>query len=316
MEMPAAPNNEENGDTSKSKDSAKAEKTSKPKLPDLKDMDLTSADPVFVEYQVTQADMDSVGKLPKTVPEMAKLKWMPYATLPEALAEKFHCDLDFLAELNSGKLAELKAGDTLKVPNVEPFDVNAVKDMPLLDLTANSEEKKKEKKPAGKGKDKPKTNAHEDADTRAEAKAETGDEKLLDAAEISVKVNTEDNMLRLFEKGRLVAAFPVTIGSTQTQSPTGDWKVRGIARLPDFRYDESFLKTGERGDKTYLLQPGPNNMVGVIWIALDKSGIGLHGTSEPDSIGRSASHGCVRLANWDIVRLASRLRARVEVAIH
>ena len=131
-----------------------------------------------------------------------------------------------------------------------------------------------------------------------------------------MKVDTSDSMLKLFEKGKLVAAYPVTIGSEQTQSPQGEWKIRGIARLPDFRYDRSFLKTGERGEKTYLIKPGPNNMVGVVWIALNKRGIGLHGTSEPDTIGRSTSHGCVRLANWDIVRLASKVRAGVKVSIH
>ena len=108
----------------------------------------------------------------------------------------------------------------------------------------------------------------------------------------------------------------MTIGSAQTESPLGEWKVKGIARLPDFRYDLSFLKTGERGDKTYLLSPGPNNPVGVIWVALNKPGIGLHGTSDPDAIGRSASHGCVRLANWDIARLATHVRAGVVVSIH
>ncbi|OYX16380.1 MAG: hypothetical protein B7Z16_11570 [Algoriphagus sp. 32-45-6] len=123
-------------------------------------------------------------------------------------------------------------------------------------------------------------------------------------------------MLRVFENEKLVAAYPVTIGSAQTVSPLGEWKVKGIARLPDFRYDLSFLKTGERSDKTYLLSPGPNNPVGVIWVALNKPGIGLHGTSDPDAIGRSASHGCVRLANWDIARLATRVRAGVVVSIH
>ncbi len=56
--------------------------------------------------------------------------------------------------------------------------------------------------------------------------------------------------------------------------------------------------------------------MGVVWIALNNKGIGLHGTSDPDSIGRSASHGCVRLANWDVIRLAEKIKAGVPVAIH
>lgn len=275
---------------------AKDDKAKRP-LPDLKDLDLASIGPAFIEYTVTEADQKTVGELPKEVKAMAKLKWLPYASLAEALAEKFHCDLDFLKELNPGKLESVKAGDKIKVPNVEPFDVAGVKDLPLLDLTDSRDDGDK---PKGKN-----------ADKTSDKEAPDGT-----AAKIEVKVDTGDNMLRLFEAGKLTAAFPVTIGSQQTQSPEGDWKVRGIARLPDFRYDESFLKTGERSDETYLLSPGPNNPVGVIWIALNKRGIGLHGTGDPDAIGRSASHGCVRLANWDIVRLATRLRAGVAVSIH
>ncbi len=75
------------------------------------------------------------------------------------------------------------------------------------------------------------------------------------------------------------------------------------------------LKEGERSSDFVLLPPGPNNPVGVMWIALDKKGIGIHGTEEPDTIGRSASHGCIRLANWDVVRLAAMVRVGVPVTI-
>ena len=68
------------------------------------------------------------------------------------------------------------------------------------------------------------------------------------------------------------------------------------------------LKEGERSADFKMLPPGPNNPVGVMWIALNKRGIGLHGTDDPDAVGRGASHGCVRLANWDIVRLAGKVK--------
>ena len=123
-------------------------------------------------------------------------------------------------------------------------------------------------------------------------------------------------MLSVFEGGKLIAAYPVTIGSERTESPVGDWKVRGVAKMPNFRYDKAMLNKGERSGDFHLLPPGPNNPVGVIWIQLSKKGIGLHGTSDPDAIGRSASHGCVRLANWDIVRLAGKVKAGVPVSIH
>ncbi len=298
-------------------------------LPDLSDMDLASVKDVFIEYAVTEADVKATGKLPKEVPEMAKLKWLPYATVAECVAERFHADVDYLKELNPGKLEALKAGDTLKVPNVEPFAVGGVKALPLLDLLAKKEADAHAAKAKEKGAKKPqgdagkKHPAAKDKDAKSKKEPTAAEEApaatttgLLAPEQIAIKVDTKDNMLRLFEKEKLVAAYPVTIGSAQTESPLGEWKVKGIALLPDFRYDLSFLKTGERGAKTYLLAPGPNNPVGVIWVALNKPGIGLHGTSDPDDIGRSASHGCVRLANWDIARLATRVRAGVVVSIH
>jgi len=92
--------------------------------------------------------------------------------------------------------------------------------------------------------------------------------------------------------------------------------VRGIVKMPTFRYDEQMLNRGERSRNFLILKPGPNNPVGVIWIALNKRGIGIHGTDEPDTIGKGVSHGCIRLANWDIVRLAGRVKAGVPVSVH
>jgi lipoprotein-anchoring transpeptidase ErfK/SrfK len=123
-------------------------------------------------------------------------------------------------------------------------------------------------------------------------------------------------MLTVYESEKLLAAYPVTIGSAQTASPVGDWTVRGVAKMPNFRYDKAMLNHGKRSGNFHILPPGPNNPVGVIWIQLNKKGIGLHGTSDPDAIGRNASHGCVRLANWDIVRLAAKVKAGVPVSIH
>lgn len=132
----------------------------------------------------------------------------------------------------------------------------------------------------------------------------------------TVRVDTVSSMAEVYENDRLVAAYPVTVGSERTVSPLGDWKVKGVARKPDFRYDEAMLERGERSEEFVLLPPGPNNPVGVCWIALNKPGIGLHGTNDPDRIGRSASHGCIRLSNWDVARLAARVRPGVSVAIH
>jgi lipoprotein-anchoring transpeptidase ErfK/SrfK len=86
-------------------------------------------------------------------------------------------------------------------------------------------------------------------------------------------------------------------------APIGTWKIVGVAVWPWFRYDEGMLNYGVRTASYYNLPPGPNNLVGVLWMGLNKTGIGIHGTNNPETIGRAASHGCIRLANWDAARV-------------
>ena len=270
-------------------------------LPDVSGLDLASVDPVFITYTVTDADLQSIGDLPDEVPEKAKLKMLPYRDAAEAIAEKFHCDRDFLEKLNPGKTAAIKAGDQLKVPSVEPFEASGVKELkPGSEIT-----------PAAAND----IGDNDEAGARGDATKATNTSPAAETAAIAVRVDTETNMLSIYDADQLVAAFPVTIGSGQTESPVGDWKVKGVAMMPTFRHDEKMLKEGVRSDDFHMLAPGPNNPVGVVWIALNKPGIGLHGTDDPDSIGRSVSHGCVRLANWDIVRVAMRLKGGVPVTI-
>lgn len=239
----------------------------------LSGLDLSKAEPAFITYTVTDADLENVGELPEDIKAQGKLKWLPYATAAEAVAEKFHCDIDFLEERNPGRTAQIKPGDQLMVPNVEPFD--------LAELKKPRETKAPNDQPSP----------------------------------ISIVVQTRDSVAEIYDGSRLIAAFPVTIGSGQTQSPLGEWKVKGVARLPEFRYDEKMLNEGTRSKDFVMLPPGPNNLVGILWIALDRDGIGLHGTSDPDLIGRSESHGCVRLANWDVVRLASYVQPGTPVSV-
>lgn len=263
-------------------------------MPDVSDLDLASVDPVFIDYTVQEVDLENVGNLPDDVAEKAKKKVLPYASVLEAIAEKFHADQGFIEKLNEGRTGDIKVGDTLRVPNVEPFDLAAFKKA--------QEETESEKTDDAEESEK-------DAADPAEATAAE------EEATTSVLINSTTNMLTVRENDKLVAAYPVTIGSGQTESPVGDWKITGIAKLPDFRYDESMLKRGVRSDDFHILPPGPNNPVGVVWIQLNKTGIGVHGTNDPDSIGRSASAGCVRLANWDVVRLLEKIEQGVSVKI-
>jgi lipoprotein-anchoring transpeptidase ErfK/SrfK len=263
--------------------------------PDVNGLDLASVEPVYIPYTVTEADLQSIGELPKQVPEEAKLKFLPYHDAADAIAEKFHCDVHFLEQLNPGKLKGLKAGDQVQVPNVEPFELASVKDIKPGSETASQAANEAEDQP----------------ETQSSTPGESGASR-----NVSIKIDTKTNMLGVFDNEKLIAAYPVTIGSAHTASPIGDWKVRGISKLPKFRYDKEMLEHGKRSGNFYMLPPGPRNPVGVMWIALNKKGIGIHGTNDPGSIGRSASHGCIRLANWDVVRLAPKIKAGDNVSIH
>lgn len=113
--------------------------------------------------------------------------------------------------------------------------------------------------------------------------------------------------------GKLVAAYPATIGSTDTPSPSGTHVVSRIALDPNYTYNPKInFKQGEN-DKVLTIPPGPNGPVGSVWIALDKPTYGIHGTPDPSKIGKTESHGCVRLTNWDARELAKLVKAGVTV---
>jgi lipoprotein-anchoring transpeptidase ErfK/SrfK len=113
--------------------------------------------------------------------------------------------------------------------------------------------------------------------------------------------------------GKLVAAYPATIGSADTPSPTGIHAVSRIALDPNYTYNPNInFKQGEN-DKILTVPPGPNGPVGSVWIALDKPTYGIHGTPEPSKIGKTESHGCVRLTNWDARELAKLVSPGVTV---
>lgn len=114
-----------------------------------------------------------------------------------------------------------------------------------------------------------------------------------------VTVDLSQKILTIHENNHLLAAFPITPGSAEHPAPKGEWRIAGAVPFPWFRYDLGVLKRGERTDDFYNLPPGPNNPVGVLWAGLNRPGIGIHGTPEPDTIGRAGSHGCIRLSNWD-----------------
>jgi lipoprotein-anchoring transpeptidase ErfK/SrfK len=114
--------------------------------------------------------------------------------------------------------------------------------------------------------------------------------------------------------GALVVSYPASIGSRQYPSPEGTMEVKGIAENPKYAYrpDKNF----QQDDNTEPLElpPGPNSPVGSVWIDLSKETYGIHGTAEPESIGKAVSHGRVRLTNWDAEELARLVRRGTKVS--
>ncbi|POO57821.1 L,D-transpeptidase [Agrobacterium rosae] len=115
------------------------------------------------------------------------------------------------------------------------------------------------------------------------------------------------------EAGVLIAAYPATIGSSDTPSPSGTHTVERIALNPGYTYNPKI--NFQQGQNRQILQipPGPNGPVGTVWIALSKPTYGIHGTPEPSKIGKTNSHGCIRLTNWDATELAKMVRPGVVV---
>jgi len=114
-------------------------------------------------------------------------------------------------------------------------------------------------------------------------------------------------------EGRLVVAYPATIGSTDTPSPSGTVQVERVALNPNYTYNPKInFKQGEN-NSVLTIPPGPNGPVGTVWIALSKPTYGIHGTPEPSKIGKTNSHGCVRLTNWDATELSKLVQKGVTV---
>ncbi len=115
------------------------------------------------------------------------------------------------------------------------------------------------------------------------------------------------------EAGKLLVAYPATIGSSDNPSPVGTHSVERIAFDPEYTYNPKVNFQQGANDKVLRIPPGPNGPVGTIWIALSKPTYGIHGTPEPSRIGKTNSHGCVRLTNWDAAELAKMVGKGVSV---
>lgn len=197
-----------------------------------------------------------------------------YRNLMEALAERFHTTPDLLVALN-GPQAQIAAGALLRVPNIPDVD------------------------PARLGEDSRGWNRT--LVSLGVAPDQPGAAKLV--------VDKSDATLRAYAAdGKLLAQFPATMGSGHDPLPIGEWTIKGVSRNPEFHFNPRLFWDVSDKEDSKLLQPGPNGPVGVVWIDLSKDHYGIHGTGEPASIGKSQSHGCVRLTNWDAARVAQMVK--------
>lgn len=129
------------------------------------------------------------------------------------------------------------------------------------------------------------------------------DRVILEQKAAEVHIHLAERYLEVFnEDGALFAHFPVSIARHAEKRPVGKLSVTVVIPDPDYTFDPAvFPESAEAQElgRKLILPPGPNNPVGVAWIGLDRPGYGIHGTPDPEKVGRTESHGCFRLANWD-----------------
>jgi len=125
---------------------------------------------------------------------------------------------------------------------------------------------------------------------------------------------SKDQVFAYDSDAKLLAVYPATVGSTERPSPHGLHKINGVGWNPTYTYDPSKLHWGPRSHGKFVIKPGPKGPVGVVWIDINAPSYGIHGSPDPNLIGKTASHGCVRLTNWDALALAHGVKPGVPVA--
>jgi lipoprotein-anchoring transpeptidase ErfK/SrfK len=236
------------------------------------------AEPVL-NYTITAQDVAGpfIGTMPRDMMESAKLPALSYTSALEALAEKFHASPALMLTLNPG--ATWAAGEIIEVPDVEPFEIPSKADKPAVPA-----------KPAG-----------------AKPAAPPALEVVISGATKSLAVRDAG--------GKTLMHAPVTSGSSKDPLPLGEWKVTGVSWNPNFNYNPDLFWDADPTHAKAKIPPGPNNPVGVVWIDINKEHFGLHGTPEPSTIGRTESHGCIRLTNWDATKLGRLVSVGTKVTI-
>ena len=122
---------------------------------------------------------------------------------------------------------------------------------------------------------------------------------------VRIEVDKPGKGVRAFGQGdELIAYYPASVGSKEKPAPSGTYKVRRVMFNPTYTYDPKFAFKGVKIKQKVQIAEGPKNPVGSVWIDITKPSYGLHGTAHPETVGKTVSHGCVRLTNWDATELA------------
>ena len=210
-------------------------------------------------YSIAAQDVAQVvGTIPTDWNLKAKMQFLGYASVADAVAERFHCTRGLLDRLNPGaNMAILKDGDVLNVPAIEkPKNIRGSR----------------------------------------------------------LQIHLGQKVIRLLDaEGKVAALFHCSIARDEAKRPSGSARVVGVTSNPAYSFDPAMWPEVHNVTQKLLIPPGPRNPVGVCWIALSLSGYGIHGTPAPEMIGKTGSHGCFRLTNWDATRLGGMVEAGMSV---
>ncbi len=230
----------------------------------------TNSAPVLKSYTTSEADV--AGPFTKAIPAeleaMARLSGLSYTSPLAEIAEKFHMAQSLLHRLNPRADFE-RAGTEITVA-----------DVPEMKLRPGRH--------------------------TVEAVPPKDHEGSVAA---TIVVDKPAGNVRAYDRdGKLLGFYPATMGSEEKPAPSGVFKVKGVAWNPEYHYYPEFAWKEVKTKRKLTIQSGPNNPVGLVWIDLTAPSYGIHGTPAPEDIGKTQSHGCIRLTNWDAVDLAAMAR--------